>query len=85
METVKERGQTELGCEEKGANLDFWLGPLGRLRFRGRGVAGKRGNWKPGRLGRKGCFKLTHVKEIQIGVEIHISQCCVVNPHGGIL
>lgn len=40
------KGQIELGCEEKGANLDFWLGPLGRLRFGGRGAERKLEAWQ---------------------------------------
>lgn len=57
-----------MSCEGKGANSYFWVDPLGRQ------VSGaKRGSWKSGRFERKGYFKLNRVKEIQVGVQLHIS------------
>lgn len=38
-------------------------------------VSGAKRKMKPGRCERKGYFKLNHVKEIQVGVQMHTSAC----------
>lgn len=39
------------------------------------GVSGAKRKMKPGRCEKKDYFKLNHVKEIQIGIQMHTSAC----------